>query len=465
MAIGIKVPEVDFGWLAQLPQQFEEAQNKRERKRTLSDLDINDSDSLIQAGRRVLPYDPKLGLGLLELANKRRGLDLEERSGNVIQGIIGGGQMAPQPPAASGPRPGGPVMPSATNWGDAEAEAAGLYEPRQVAQAPEPPAGDPAPQSLPSTIDGIQLTPRMRQLQLGMAYSKKPGQQQAMKLEFDTLLEEQKSRRDAAQKMREKSFESQLRLDEVGPQESTKAAWKDYGKIREERQSSEDILNTVTSMKNTLDDPNFISGAGASGAKAVGSFILTAGQVAKNAGAPQEWVDRLLSGVRSPVAAMEAFSSQSNNLVLSATGGSLGRQISDADRNFYTATYANLGASREGNKRIMEFLELAHGLKIERAQRAAEYMRKRGATAEGLDEVMTKFGKEARDTLKKRAEADREALGRSEKPAAAPAKSGARPAPNEEAIKALRADPSKAQEFDAFYGPNASSRYLGRMGL
>lgn len=34
-----------------------------------------------------------------------------------------------QPPPVTGPRPNGPVMPSAKVWGDAEAEAAGLYEP------------------------------------------------------------------------------------------------------------------------------------------------------------------------------------------------------------------------------------------------------------------------------------------------------------------------------------------------
>jgi hypothetical protein len=33
------------------------------------------------------------------------------------------------PPPVTGPRPNGPVMPSAKVWGDAEAEAAGLYEP------------------------------------------------------------------------------------------------------------------------------------------------------------------------------------------------------------------------------------------------------------------------------------------------------------------------------------------------
>lgn len=34
------------------------------------------------------------------------------------------------PPAVAGPRPGGPVMPTAKVWGDAEAENAGIYEPQ-----------------------------------------------------------------------------------------------------------------------------------------------------------------------------------------------------------------------------------------------------------------------------------------------------------------------------------------------
>lgn len=37
--------------------------------------------------------------------------------------------LAGEPPPVAGPRPGGPVMPSSKVWGDAEAEAAGLYEP------------------------------------------------------------------------------------------------------------------------------------------------------------------------------------------------------------------------------------------------------------------------------------------------------------------------------------------------
>jgi hypothetical protein len=64
------------------------------------------------------------------------------------QGPAGPAQMlASQPPAQTGPRPGRPVMPTSRNWGDDEAEAAGLHEPR----APTPPLATmadaaPAPQ-------------------------------------------------------------------------------------------------------------------------------------------------------------------------------------------------------------------------------------------------------------------------------------------------------------------------------
>ena len=64
------------------------------------------------------------------------------------------------PPPVTGPRPDGPVMPSKTVWGDAEAEAAGLYppsapntklasaNPATPMPAPAPPAPSPVAQAL-----------------------------------------------------------------------------------------------------------------------------------------------------------------------------------------------------------------------------------------------------------------------------------------------------------------------------
>jgi hypothetical protein len=80
------------------------------------------------------------------------------------QGPAGPAQMlASQPPAQTGPRPGRPVMPTSRNWGDDEAEAAGLYEPR----APTPPLATmagaaPAPQQplpVPGAPAGVPSAP------------------------------------------------------------------------------------------------------------------------------------------------------------------------------------------------------------------------------------------------------------------------------------------------------------------
>lgn len=61
------------------------------------------------------------------------------------------------PPPVTGPRPNGPVMPSARVWGDAEAEAAGLYEPAapntKLASAnPNAPIPAAAPPAAPSPV-------------------------------------------------------------------------------------------------------------------------------------------------------------------------------------------------------------------------------------------------------------------------------------------------------------------------
>lgn len=68
-------------------------------------------------------------------------------------------QMAKSSPVAAalaGPRPGGPVMPSNKVWGDAEAEAAGLYEkpaaPVQVASLGPVPMPQARPQTAPQPV-------------------------------------------------------------------------------------------------------------------------------------------------------------------------------------------------------------------------------------------------------------------------------------------------------------------------
>jgi hypothetical protein len=64
---------------------------------------------------------------------------------------------------------------------------------------------------------------------------------------------------------------------------------------------------------------------------------------------------------------------------------------------------------------------------------------------------LTELGKKVQSTI------DKEGGGAT---APAPAQAPARTPPRA-AIEALRADPKRAQEFDAFYGPGSSTRALG----
>lgn len=85
-------------------------------------------------------------------------------------------QMASADPAAAvGPRPGGPVAPTGKVWGDAEAEAAGLYDKpaagTKVAQALAPPAApvptEPQMADAKSRIAALLQSPNRAERQLG----------------------------------------------------------------------------------------------------------------------------------------------------------------------------------------------------------------------------------------------------------------------------------------------------------
>jgi hypothetical protein len=133
--------------------------------------------------------------------------DKETESGNnaaLIAALQGGGASAPSaqptpqqptaqpmppvssvtpsagavPAALTGDRAGGPVMPSAKVWGDAEAEAAGIYEkpanPRIAANGPvalppapaAPPAAAPATPAVPSPTDTQMSDAKARLVQM-----------------------------------------------------------------------------------------------------------------------------------------------------------------------------------------------------------------------------------------------------------------------------------------------------------
>lgn len=103
------------------------------------------------------------------------------------------------PQASTGPRPGGPVMPTAKVWGDAEAEAAGLYEPapknvKLASALSAPQGGDPAalpPAALPAQGYAIpgqpQTDPRKAQI-VRMLQSDNPAERKMGKSLADSFV-------------------------------------------------------------------------------------------------------------------------------------------------------------------------------------------------------------------------------------------------------------------------------------
>lgn len=159
-------------------------------------MEASDANTPIQHWAQGLA---KLGQGAIGGLMMRRAdeRDQETEAGNnaaLIAALQGGGMPAaasaqPMPPVSSvtpsagavpaaltGARPGGPVMPSAKVWGDAEAEAAGLYEkPAQpqiaangpVALPPQPAAAAPvAAPAVPAPTDTQMSAAKARLVQM-----------------------------------------------------------------------------------------------------------------------------------------------------------------------------------------------------------------------------------------------------------------------------------------------------------
>ncbi len=90
------------------------------------------------------------------------------------------------PPPVTGPRPNGPVMPSAKVWGDAEAEAAGLYEPAapntKLASA-NPAAPIPAAPPAPSPVtQALAQSPQPSPAPQVMAQAEDPNRAKIIQL-------------------------------------------------------------------------------------------------------------------------------------------------------------------------------------------------------------------------------------------------------------------------------------------
>lgn len=103
------------------------------------------------------------------------------------------------------------------------------------------------------------------------------------------------------------------------------------------------VLGRIAIARQALDTPGAYTGPLAA------NFVLPLRQLIASLGGSQE--------NQAAVTSLESFRAQVNQLVLGNLGGSLGAQVSDADRNFITQTVAGLGNTPEGNRRILEIME------------------------------------------------------------------------------------------------------------
>lgn len=164
-----------------------------------------------------------------------------------------------------------------------------------------------------------------------------------------------------------------IKKEYEGPEESKKVG-EGYGKeftgIQDEGRKALAMKQTYTRM-GQLNDQAY-SGAAAPGIQYTRSLLETFG------------VDP------GKVPQGEELTMLSNRLVLDATGGSLGNQISNADRDYIQATNPSLANTKEGRARMIDTgLKLANR-KIEVARLASDYRTKNGSM-KGFDQYIADY--------------------------------------------------------------------------
>jgi hypothetical protein len=130
---------------------------------------------------------------------------------------------------------------------------------------------------------------------------------------------------------------------------------KDYSEIQRQSVGAMAQRQTFQRMRQLNRDPNLGQGALAPMLQGFRSALVTVG------------------GDPSKVKVGEEFTSLANQLVLDATGGSLGAQISNSDREFITARFPQLQNTREGRAEMIETLERIAQRRIDIAKEAVKY--------------------------------------------------------------------------------------------
>lgn len=148
---------------------------------------------------------------------------------------------------------------------------------------------------------------------------------------------------------------------------------KEFNSIQDDGRKALAMKNTYSRMSQLNDEA--YQGAGAPGVQYARSLLATAG------------VDP------GKVPAGEELTQLSNRLVLDATGGSLGNQISNADRDYIQATNPSLANTREGRARMIDVGMKLADRKVETARLASQWRAEKGSM-KGFDQFMAKYAEE-----------------------------------------------------------------------
>lgn len=431
---------IDFSPIANLPKTYKNAQAER----TLADLGKGLADGTLDyrqaAGMAAQAGKLDVALGLIKMGG-------EEEANKSFQSLFGPQAAAPtaapaqrppmtlaslanptQPQAPMPPDPAiaapprAAVEPTAKVWGDKEAEDAGLYEkpgftqrfagaeplspldnftgaaPRAqtaMAHAPAlPPAPQPVPQPTqqPAQQDGLDLTPKMRQLIGAASHPRLPAaQKEIAKTLLTRELDNSKLPDPVKKYLFAKGqgftgtfleFETQLRragatavnVDQRGENEYSKQTAKDFAELNrkmiEGAQKDRMKLATLDRMGALLKSPDIYTGAG-------GEQVLNVKRMAKAIG-----VD---VGDVSGGEAVRAIGNQFALELRNPSGGAgMPGALSDKDLAFLKASVPGLQQSPEGNALIIDYMKrmAQRSLDVERMRQ--QYVRTNRHLDEGF---------------------------------------------------------------------------------
>lgn len=435
----------DFSPLAGLGETYKKAQNERKLSDLGKQLASGSIDYRSAAGQVADMGDINSTLKFLALAEQQRkeglGQAASERFSGNLAGLYGGGAaqtIAAPPSAGVDPAPGlmpdpavstprAPVASSPTTWGDQEAEAAGLYEPKPGAQAalplaaptapaePAPSFGDRFAAARPQGVAPAQISPaaaqvqpalsrlppaaRMQVITRAMTDQYLPADQKEVAKElFKRELDEMKTpdrirvlqafKADAndprplieIEKDLHRSGASKTDIN-LGDKKYAETVDKDLGEefvnIQKQGRAASNTQGTLDLLERAVKTPGFDSGTLPALTTAVKRGLVSLGVADADSALPNEVFDKL-----------------SNKLVLDLSGGKLGTGFSNADREFMQMTTANRQNTPEGNLAIINIQRKITEREREVAQMARDYAREhKGKIDYDFYETLDKYAK------------------------------------------------------------------------